>query len=76
MTNRPAVTEMWMREEDNHLRAAAVSGETVAAIAKRLCRSEGAIRIRARKLGIKLPSRQRFGSPRLLVELELKAKGK
>ncbi len=66
MTNRLA---KWMRAEDDKLRAAAVSGETVAAISKRLCRSESGIRHRALTLGIKLPSRR-------LVELGLKAKGK
>jgi hypothetical protein len=34
------------------------------------------IRRRAEKLGIKLPSRQRFGFPRRLVELGLKVKAK
>jgi hypothetical protein len=71
MTNRLA---KWMRAEDDKLRAAAVSGETVAAISKRLCRSESGIRHRALTLGIKLPSRRRF--PRRLVDLGLKAKGK
>jgi hypothetical protein len=71
MTNRLA---KWMRAEDDKLRAAAVSGETVAAISKRLCRSESAVRHRTEKLGIKLlPSRQKFGFPRL-IELGLKAK--
>jgi hypothetical protein len=36
------------------LRAAAESGESIAAISKRLCRSEGALRHRARALGIVL----------------------
>ena len=65
MTNRLA---KWMRAEDDKLRAAAVSGETVAAISKRLCRSESGIRHRALTLGIKLPRR--------LVDLGLKVKGK
>jgi DNA-binding NarL/FixJ family response regulator len=73
MTNRLA---KWMLAEDDKLRAAAVSGESIAEIARRLCRSERGIRHRAQTLGIKLPSRQRFGSPRRLVELGLKAKGK
>jgi hypothetical protein len=53
MTNRLA---KWMRAEDDKLRAAAASGESIAEIAKRLCRSESGIRHRAEKLGIKLPS--------------------
>jgi hypothetical protein len=74
MTNRPAE---WMRAEDDQLRAAVASGETVAAISKRLCRSEKGVRRRAEKLGIELASGQRFGSsPRRLVELELKAKAR
>jgi hypothetical protein len=47
----------WMLEEDDQLRAAAVSGESIAAISKRLCRSESAIYGRARKLGIAPPCR-------------------
>ena len=43
-----------MREEDDQLRGAAVSGESIAAISKRLCRSEKAIWHRARKIGIEL----------------------
>jgi hypothetical protein len=66
----------WMRKEDDQLRAAAVSGEAVAEISKLLCRSERAVRHRAVTLGIKLPSLRRFGSPRRLVELGLKAKPK
>jgi hypothetical protein len=73
MTNRLA---KWMRAEDDKLRAAAASGESIAAISKRLCRSERAVRHRAEKLGVELSSRRRFGSPRRLVELGLKAKGK
>jgi hypothetical protein len=52
----------------------AASGEAVAAISKRLCRSEKGIRHRAQTLGIKLPSQRRVGFPRRLVELGLKAK--
>jgi hypothetical protein len=63
-----------MRKEDEQLRAVAASGEAVAAISKRLCRSEKGIRHRAQTLGIKLPSQRRVGSPRRLVELGLKAK--
>ena len=73
MSKRPVAT--WMRKEDDQLRAAAVSGESVAAISKRLCRSENAIRHRAEKLGIELPSRQRFGSLRRLLN-GLMVKGK
>jgi hypothetical protein len=73
MSRRPDAK--WMRAEDDQLRAAAASGETVAAISKRLCRSESGVRHRTEKLGIKLASRQRFG-PRRLVEFGLKAKGK
>jgi hypothetical protein len=62
MTNRPVAK--WMRKEDDQLRAAVASGETVAAISKRLCRSEKGVRYRAEKLGVELPSRQRFGSPK------------
>jgi hypothetical protein len=67
MSKRPAAN--WMRKEDDQLRAAAASGEAIAAISKRLCRSEKGIRHRAQTLGIKLPSRQRFGSPNRPVEL-------
>ena len=55
MTNPVA---KWMRKEDDQLRAAAASGETVAAISKRLCRSESGVLHRADKLGIELASRQ------------------
>jgi hypothetical protein len=64
MTDRLA---KWMRAEDDKLRAAAASGESIAEISKRLCRSEGGIRHRALTLGIKLPSRR-------LADLGLKAK--
>jgi hypothetical protein len=73
MTNRPAE---WMRAEDDQLRAAAALGESIAEIAKRICRSESGVRHRADKLGIKLARRQRSRSPRRLVELELKVKAK
>jgi hypothetical protein len=55
MTNRLA---KWMRAEDDQLRAAAASGESIAEIVKRLCRSERGIRHRALKLGIKLHRRR------------------
>jgi hypothetical protein len=74
MSKRPDAK--WMRKEDEQLRAAAASGEAVAAISKRLCRSERGVRHRAEKLGVELPSRRRFGSPRRLVEVGLKAKGR
>jgi hypothetical protein len=65
----------WMLEEDDQLRAAVASGESIAAISKRLCRSERAIDYRARKLGIALA---RHESPGVhpLIELGLKVKGK
>jgi hypothetical protein len=72
MSKRPDAK--WMRKEDEQLRAVAASGEAVAAISKRLCRSERAVRHRALTLGIKLPSLRRFGSPNRLVELGLKVK--
>ena len=59
MSQRPAASLVWMREEDDQLRAAAVSGESIAAISKRLCRSEKAIWHRARKIGIELPQYER-----------------
>jgi hypothetical protein len=74
MTNRPVAA--WMRKEDDQLRAAVASGQAIAEISKRLCRSERAVRHRTEKLEIKLPSRQKFGFPRRLIELGLKAKGK
>jgi hypothetical protein len=72
VTNRPAE---WMRAEDDQLRAAAALGESIAEIAKRMCRSESGVRHRAGKLGIKLARRQRF-SPRRLGGLVLKAKAR
>jgi hypothetical protein len=59
----------WMLEEDDQLRGAAVSSESIAAISKRLCRSEKAIWHRARKIGIELPQpRKKSGLLRRLVE--------
>ena len=76
MSKRPAATLVWIRAEDNQLRAAAASGESVAAVSKRLCRSEKAIWHRAQKLGIELtPQRKKPGLLRRLVN-GLKAKGK
>ena len=76
VSQRPAATLVWMREEDDQLRGAAVSGESIAAISKRLCRSEKAIWHRARKIGIELPQlRKKSGLLRRLVdELRVKAK--
>jgi hypothetical protein len=55
MSKRPLIASpAWTPEEDDRLRAAAESGESIAAISKRLCRSEGALRHRARALGIVL----------------------
>jgi hypothetical protein len=73
MTNRPIAK--WMRAEDDQLRAAAALGDSIAAISKRLCRSESGVRHRADKLGIKLARRQRFG-PRRLGGPVLKAKAR
>jgi hypothetical protein len=72
MSKRPDAN--WMRKEDDQLRDAAAAGETVAAISKRLCRSERAVRHRALTLGIKLPSLRRFGSRNRLVGFGLKGK--
>jgi hypothetical protein len=66
MSKRPDAK--WIRTEDDQLRAAAASGEAVAAISKRLCRSERAVRHRALTLGIKLPSLRRFGYPYRAIE--------
>ena len=74
MNKRPDAK--WIRMQDNQLRAAAASGEAVATISKRLCRSEKAVRHPAFALGIELPSPRKFGSPRRLVELGLKVKAK
>ena len=63
MSQRPAATLVWMREEDDQLRGAAVSGESIAAISKRLCRSEKAIWHRARKIGIELPQLRKRLAP-------------
>jgi hypothetical protein len=76
MSKRPGATLLWMREEDDQLRAAAVAGESIAAISKRLCRSEKAIWQRVLRIGIEVaPQRRKSGLLRRLVdELELKAK--
>ena len=76
MSKRTAATLVWTREEDNRLRAAAASGESIAELSKRLCRSEKAIWHRALKIGIELsPQRKRSGLLRRLVDLA-KAKKK
>ena len=66
MTTRPLIASPpWTVEEEEQLRALAESGERPAVIAKRLKRTEQAVRHRFRKLGI----------PLRLVEPGLKAKG-
>jgi hypothetical protein len=76
MSKRTAATLVWTREEDDRLRAAAASGESIGELSKRLCRSEKAIWHRAIKIGIKLsPQRTKSGLLRRLVD-GLKAKGK
>jgi hypothetical protein len=73
MSKRPLIASpAWTPEEDDRLRTAAESGESIAAISKRLCRSEGALRHRARSLGIVLRRVEKNN----VVELGLKAKGK
>jgi hypothetical protein len=55
MTKPPFIeSKPWTPEEEDQLRTLAISGETIAAISKRLWRSEGALRHRARALGIVL----------------------
>jgi hypothetical protein len=55
MTKPPfIVSRPWTPEEEDQLRTLAISGESIAAISKRLWRSEGALRHRARALGIVL----------------------
>jgi hypothetical protein len=71
MSKRPLIASpAWTPEEDDRLRSAAESGESIAAISKRLCRSEGALRHRARALGIVLRRVEKNN----VVELGLKAK--
>jgi hypothetical protein len=76
MNKRPAATLSWTCEEDDQLRAAAASGETVAATSKRLSRSEKAIWHRARRLRIEFAQqRKRLGSvTRLAATLKVKGK--
>jgi hypothetical protein len=57
MTDRPVAT--WMRKEDDVLRTAAVSGETIATTSKLLCRSEKAVRPRAVRLRIEFAQQRR-----------------
>jgi DNA-binding NarL/FixJ family response regulator len=68
MSKRSVTTVPWTRKEDDALRAAAASGESIAEISKRLSRSEKAIRHRAEKLGVQFTQqRERYGSLRRLV---------
>jgi hypothetical protein len=62
-----------MAHDEEQFRALALEGKRPAAIAKRLPRTEEAIRSRAQKLGI---SFKRSPPDYHLVELGLKAKGK
>jgi hypothetical protein len=56
----------WTLAEDEQLRAAVASGETVVAISKLLCRTEKAVYHRAAKLGIGFaqPREKKFGPSR------------
>jgi hypothetical protein len=55
MTKRPAAL-VWMPEEDDQLRAAAGSGESIASISKQMNRSERAVDNRIRGLGLVWPA--------------------
>jgi hypothetical protein len=73
MTKRPTAP-VWMPEEDDRLRAAATTGESVASISKRMCRSERAVDNRIRRLGLDWAGRPKrgqwsFAERRQLVEL-------
>jgi hypothetical protein len=73
MTKRPAAP-VWMHQEDDRLRAAAGSGESIASISKRMCRSERAVDNRIRRLGLDWAGRPKrgqwsFAEQRQLVEL-------
>jgi DNA-directed RNA polymerase alpha subunit len=66
----------WTLAEDAQLRDAAVSGETIEATSKRLCRTKKAVYHRATKLGTQFAQQRKikFGSSRdRTLELELKA---
>jgi hypothetical protein len=63
----------WLPEDDEHLRTLAFEGNSPAVIAKRLGRTEEAIRSRARKL---LVSFKRKSGGGLLAAVGLKAKSK
>lgn len=67
----------WLPEDDEQLRALTLKGTTAASIAKRLERTEEAIRNRAQKLKVSFKRRiaGRLRQCRLL-DLELRAKGK
>ena len=59
MNKRPAATLSWTCEEDDQLRAAAASGETVAATSKRLSRSERQSGIGLEGSGLSLRNNER-----------------
>ena len=66
----------WTLAEDEQLRAAVASGETVVAISKLLCRTEKAVYHRAAQLGIGFaqPRKKNFGPSRdRMLKLELEA---
>jgi hypothetical protein len=73
MTKRPAAL-VWMPEEDDQLRAAAGSGESIASISKQMNRSERAVNNRIRGLGLDWAGRPKrghwsFAEQRKLIEL-------
>jgi hypothetical protein len=60
---------LWTPDEDERLRAMALSGASVAAIAKQIKRSKAAVRGRAYKLSIPVAkSRKLLQKPRLTVK--------
>ncbi len=63
----------WLPEDDEHLRTLAFEGNSPAVVARRLGRTEEAIRNQARKLHISFKPKSRGG---LLAAVGLKAKGK
>jgi hypothetical protein len=65
MMKRPLIASpAWTTEQEDQLRAAAESGECIAAISTRLCRSEAALRHKARALGIVLRRVEKTTRPR------------
>jgi DNA-binding Lrp family transcriptional regulator len=60
MTKRP-VAPVWTPEDDDRLRAAATTGESIASISKRLRRSEKAVDNRIRRLGLEWAGRPKRG---------------